>query len=59
MYLTMNERHSVIERLLSLFMGQYDSFSKTQKINAKNRKPFYDFLSWCAVLYSGGYSVFM
>lgn len=33
MYLTMNERHSVIERLLSLFMGQYDSFSKTQKIN--------------------------
>ncbi len=26
---------------VSLFMGQYDSFSKTPKINAKNRKPFY------------------
>ena len=34
-------------------------FWKCQKWAQKNRKPFLDFLSWCAVLYSGGYSVFM
>ena len=33
-------------------------FPKCQKWTQKNRKPFLDFLSWCAVLCSGGYSVF-
>ena len=33
-------------------------FSKCQKWAQKNRKPFLDFLSWCAVLCNGGYSVF-
>ena len=33
-------------------------FWKCQKWAQKNRKPFFDFLSWCAVLCSGGYSVF-
>jgi len=28
-----------------------DDFSKCQKWEQKNRKPFLDFLSWCAVLY--------
>jgi hypothetical protein len=44
---------------ISLFVGQYGGFSKMPKINAKNRKPFYDFLSWCTVLCAGGYSVVM
>ncbi|MDE7218756.1 MAG: hypothetical protein K2O45_03920, partial [Oscillospiraceae bacterium] len=30
---------------------------KKTKMDAKNRKPFLDFLSWCAVPCSGGYSV--
>ena len=34
-----------------------DNFSKCQKWTQKNRKPFLDFLSWCAVLCSGGYSI--
>ena len=34
-------------------------FSKCKKWAQKNRKPFHDFLSWYAVLCSGGYSVLM
>ena len=45
---------------LSVPLARYntDNFSKCQKWTQKNRKPFLDFLSWCAVLCSGGYSVF-
>ena len=34
-------------------------FLKMPIMGAKNRKPFLDFLSWCAVLCSGGYFVWL
>ena len=34
-------------------------FPKCQKWTQKNRKPFLDFQSWCAILCNGGYSVLM
>ena len=48
------------QKFLSIPFARHntDDFWKCQKWAQKNRKPFLDFLSWCAVLCSGGYSVF-
>ena len=44
---------------LSLFARHNtNNFWKCQKWAQKNRKPFLDFLFWCAVLCNGGYSIF-
>ena len=46
-------------KFLSIPFARHNTgdFSKCQKWAQKNRKPFLDFLSWCAVPCSGGYSV--
>ena len=49
---TQSKNDGDLRKFLSIFFARHntDDFSKCQKWTQKNRKPFLDFLSWCAVL---------